>query len=99
MNGLDSARLLRRAQAMDDLGDGGGVILIDDMPDGATSNELLKKKFADVFKGSRRILYITQGRCLAHLLHTLIVKLFGEEKVIGHAHAYQHVLGILIIIC
>lgn len=94
MNNLDSDGLLRLAKAMHDLRDDGGVLLIDDVPDNAKSNLLLKKKFADIFKAESRILYIQQGRCLAHLLHTLIVKLVGEEKVIRHAHAYQHVLTI-----
>lgn len=68
------------------------VVIVTDVPDNCQPNLRCKKAFAAEFPGS--VLYDYFGGCAAHKLHGFVVRVIGEERVVGHVHAVQTVLGV-----
>ena len=73
----------------------GSLIILDDVADMSKANGLLRKKVMSVLRDLINVLYFPSSYCCAHILHRLITAMFGEDAVVGHVHACQHVLGIM----
>ena len=91
-----SKLLLRDAESIDgaEYYSNGSLIIVDDVADMSRANGLFRKKMRDQFKALPNILYFANSYCAAHIIHRLITGMFGEEQVVGHVHACQHVLSI-----
>ena len=68
------------------------VVALVDNPDNLKANFRMKKSIAQDLP--ENVLYDLNCGCVVHLLHTLISTIVKEDKVVGHVHACQFVLGI-----
>jgi len=71
-----------------------GVVILGDVPDSAKPNVRLKNHVAQELAACPNALYNKSGRCEGHKLHTIITTEMKEDKVVGHAHAFQRCLTV-----
>lgn len=70
------------------------VIILSDVPDNAKANVRGKKYMSEELRAVPNLLYDSMSGCCVHKLHRFIAHVTGEEKVVGHVHACQFVMGI-----
>lgn len=70
------------------------VVLLSDVPDNCAANMRGKKFIASQMGLPRNMLYDVSSGCCVHRLHRFISTAMGEDKLVGHVHAVQFVLGI-----
>ena len=74
-----------------DLGNS-SMLLVNDTPDNCRANLRFKRRMLD--ETGPDVFYDEFSGCVAHKLHTYTTKAISEEKLVGHIHATQTVLGI-----
>ena len=67
-------------------------MILRDCPDNCSSN--LRCKRATAAQLPQTVLYDLFAGCAVHKLHGFVTRTIGEDKVVGHTHACQFVLGI-----
>jgi len=70
------------------------VAIIEDCPDNCPAMLKLKRHASHELDSYPTILYNEGAGCQVHKLHKYIVAPLGEDKIVGHCHAVQFVLGI-----
>ena len=68
------------------------MLLVNDCPDNCRANFRFNKRMLE--EVGPNVYYDELSGCVAHKLHIYSSKPIGEEKLVGHVHAAQTVLGI-----